>query len=915
MISSLSVIIVSLVYLSLLFLIAWYTERSGNVADRFSSNALVYSLSLAVYCTAWTFYGSIGRVGNNGFQFLAVYIGPTLVAPLWYIVTRKLIRISKTQRLGTIADFISSRYGGDIALGIIVTAFCFLGVVPYMSLQLKAIAESFAVMTGGRMAHHMFDDKAFMVTLGLVVFSILFGARNAETTGRNKGLIAAIAIESLVKLGAFLVAGVFVVFVLFNGPADLFGRFMLQVKTTQLITVGNSHAYFEWFCICMLSASAATFLPRQYQVGVVENANENHVKQAMWQFPLYMLLINLFVIPIAFAGMVLLGGNGVNGDYTILQLPLSKQHNTMALLIYIGGLSASTSMIIVECIALSTMLSNNIVVPVMIQFGFLRNPNASNLPQITLFIRRLGIFLILMVSYIYYNSIGNYFSLVSIGLTSFVAIAQFLPAILGGLFWKQASKTGVIAGMLVGFAIWFFTLVMPAMGESGLIDAGFIANGVAGIKMLKPYALFGMEGFSPITHATIWSLLLNFGLFMGLSVWLEPSVAERRRGELFVDIWRYADPNDDAFAWKGIAYVSDIEKLLGNFVGKSRAGQLLRGFANRYQLDFSPTDVIHPKLVNYTERILSGYVGAASARMMIGAVTKEEEPNREEMMQVLEESRQLILLNKELLRRTNELQKAKTELETLYGQLKRNDELKDDFLATVTHELRTPITSIRAFSEILEDNPELNETQRQSYLGIITKETERISRLITQVLDLEKYESGKQQLNIAEVDLQAFVKTSTETVQQLLEGRKLNVEWWMPENERIAAFDEDKMMQVVINLLSNAIKFTSPETGIINFSVWPESGMLVMKVSDNGKGIPDELKELIFDKFYQAENQALRKPKGSGLGLAISRRIVLLHSGHIYAETNEGGGAVFVVKLPLDKVNTDIHEQKSIDSG
>lgn len=489
-------------------------------------------------------------------------------------------------------------------------------------------------------------------------------------------------------------------------------------------------------------------------------------------------------------------------------------------------------------------------------------------------------------------------------------MAQFVPAIVGGIFWKRANKVAAITGTFAGFGMWFYTLVLPSVAGNSWISASFVTDGPFGISWLKPYELFTLQEFSPVTNALFWSMLVNLLCFILFSVWLSQSSEEKNQAEIFVDIFNYSELYENSVVWKGTAYLNDIQKLLGSFIGPLRAEQLLRGFANRYKIDWQTTQSIDPRLVSYTERILSGYVGSASARLMIATTAKEEELNIEGLMDVLRESQQLIYLNKELTRKTDELKHAKDQLEEANLNLKKLDELKDDFLTTVTHELRTPITSIRAFSEILYDNEDLGSDQRQHYLGIITRETERISRLISQVLDLEKYESGKQNLYLSDINLAEFIRECADSVEQLLRHNEIKLEIRQEPGIGSVVFDRDKLMQVVINLLSNAIKHVEPKNGEIVLKAGLENDYLKISVLDNGKGIGESYQKAIFDKFYQADDQTVRKPKGSGLGLPISRKIVELHGGEINVLSTLNEGAYFYFTIPLSLRNLMFKEEK-----
>jgi Na+/proline symporter/nitrogen-specific signal transduction histidine kinase len=902
--SNVGLILVSLGYLTLLFSIAYWAEQRKRQGKSVIHNGYVYALSMAVYCTAWTYYGSVGRAAVRGIDFVAIYLGPTLVAALFWPILRKMIRIAKTQRINSIADFISTRYGKNFSIAIVVTLFCVAGIIPYIALQIKAIAESFDIMHAGRAAvidsstNWFFNDTAFYSTALIGFFIILYGTRSVDASEKHEGLVAAIAFESVIKLVAFLAVGAFVVWGLFDGPADLFEQASQQPQNASLFTLqGGASGYLGWTAMIVLSMFAILLLPRQFQVQVVENTSEQHVNKAIWIFPLYLFLISLFVLPIALAGNLIFAETGTSADHYVLALPLQADKPLLALLTYIGGFSAATSMMIVSTIALSIMLSNNLIMPALLSLPAFRNAVDTSIQKTILYIRRFSIIGVLMLAYFYDKWIAHQQSLVSIGLVSFAAVAQFAPAVLGGMYWKQASKNGALWGIIAGFMIWFFTLVVPSMVSGDILDTTVLTDGLFGWSWLKPFHLFGDSGMDYITHSLFWSLLLNTGLFCLISLYDKRNAQEVYQAELFVDINRFAGVQEQASTWRGTAYLPDLKTLLANFLGKDRAESILQGYArrNQIQLDQKQAD---PRLVSFSERVLSGVIGSAAARTMVQSVTKEEEVSMDEVLNILRENQQMIGMNKELRRKSQELERATRELTRANEQLRSLDEVKDEFLYTVTHELRTPLTSIRALSEIVFDNPDLPIEQQQEYLGAVIRETERLSHLITQVLNLEKYESGRQKLHLNAIDMGEVWRHTAEAAQPLLREKNLTLHWHLPNTMMLLTADEYLIRQVAYNLLSNAIKFAQHDIHVRathNYDEWQ------FTVEDDGRGIPEEELVLIFDKFFQAKNQTLQKPEGSGLGLAICRKIMDMHEGRIWAENRPEGGARFIFTLRTDR--------------
>ena len=918
-------------YLALLFGVAYAAERRSATRQSLVANPYVYALSMAVYCTAWAYYGSVGRAAHQGLSFVGIYLGPALLAPAWWLVLRKIVRVCRQQRLTSIADFISARYGKSAALGALVTAVCVLGVVPYIALQIKAISSSFVVLvgSGGRVE----ASVAALFTAGaLAVFTILFGVRSVEATERHEGVVLAVALESLVKLLAFLVLGVFVTFGLFHGFADVFDQAAAVPALARLFTLhgaGTSSA--EWLTLLVLSMSAVLLLPRQFQVAVVENVSEDHLRKAMWLFPLYLLIINIFVLPIAFGGMLRLGGGSFDADTFVLALPLATGHSWLALLTYLGGLSAASSMIIVETVALSVMISNHLLMPLLVREVSGR-PGAqprrfAYLGRVALQSRRGAVVLVLALAYGYYAAVGRQLPLVNTGLVSFAAVAQFVPAVLGGLYWKGGTRRGATLGLLAGFAVWFFTLVLPTVVGPGRLPESILTAGVGGISALRPGALLGLSGLDYLSHGLFWSWFFNIGLYVGVSLACPPSALELRQADVFVDVFRRRSLAEEVAGWQGHPLLPDVRALLLGFLGKKRTTQALQAFAQRFpdalsfnneQLTFNSQQIreaesevsnqqpatqftaADPRLLLYAEKLLAGTLGPASARLLLASVAGEEQISYDNVVGILKESQQLLEANRQLQKQSRQLQRLTDELRQAYQQLQALDQQKDEFLYTVTHELRTPLTSIRALAEILADNPDLGEEERERFHNTIGREAERLTRLISLILDLEKLESGQATLVRAPVALAEVAAEAAEAVGQLARAKGIALHLDVPAALPPLPADRDRLMQVLINLLSNAVKACPPGgTGRIGLLAWPAADALLLCVEDNGKGIAQAEHHQIFDKFFQAQHQSLRKPEGSGLGLAITKKLVELHQGRIWVESAPEQGARFFVELPL----------------
>ncbi|SDY47106.1 Na+/proline symporter [Amycolatopsis xylanica] len=631
------VVTVSVAYLAVLFAVAFYGDRRADAGRSLISRGTIYALSLTVYATSWTYYGSVGRAATSGVGFLTTYLGPTLMFGLGWLVLRRIIRISRRNRITSLADFISARYGKSTWLGGLVTVIAVLGVVPYIALQLKAVSTTFEVIRrqpDTTPAVPFFQDTALYVALLLAGFAILFGTRHLDATERHEGMVAAIAFESVVKLVAFVAAGVFVTFGLYGGFGDLFTQ-AAHAKLTTLFSLGGTTATWTWMIV--LSGLAVLLLPRQWQVGVVENVDEGHLKRAIWMFPLYLLVINIFVLPIAAAGLLKFGGS-VNPDTFVLALPMASAQEALTLLVFVGGLSAATGMIIVETVALSTMVSNSLVVPILLR-RYPRLTRRGDLAGVTLAVRRIAIVLVMLLGYAYFRFAGQGTELVSIGLVSFAGVAQFAPAILGGLFWKGGTRNGALAGMSAGFAVWAYTLALPTFADAGLLPRSFLAHGPFGIAALRPQALFGLTGMDPVGHAMFWSMLVNIGGYFAVSLaGRPPTAAERAQAVLFVDA--LADPERPRI-WRGRVTVGELRTLTERFVGADGA---LDKYARDRGLAVAPEAEAAPELVQHAETLLAGSVGAASARIMIASVVGEEQLRVEEVMELLDEASQVAAL-------------------------------------------------------------------------------------------------------------------------------------------------------------------------------------------------------------------------------------------------------------------------------
>ncbi|EAR62740.1 PAS domain S-box protein [Neptuniibacter caesariensis] len=531
MLSTSTLLIALFLYIVALLLVAWLGQRGSEKARKLSDSPLIYTLSLAVFCTSWTFYGSVGKAATGGMSFLAIYFGPTLAMLFAWVMMRRLIFLKNELRITSIADLLAVRYFRSQKIATLVTVMVLVGAAPYISIQLKAINTSLSVLQtspGVDIPQGFIDNLPLMVALSLGLFTILFGVRRLDPTERHPGIILALAFECVLKLVAFIAVGLFVCFSLFDSPVAML-KVASEVSVTTTENLIKTPDFFQWTTLLLLSASAFFFLPRQFHVAVVENSSPQHFKTAQWGFPLYIFLINLFVIPIALAGL-LLGYQPEQADSFVLLLPLEHGDPGLALFAFIGGVSAAIGMVMICAIALSTMLVNHLLLPVIE-----RLPALGLLKRYLLQLRWVAVFIVVLGGHLFNALVGGSYMLVNIGLISFAAVAQFAPATLGGLFWRKGTLNGALLGLSLGFCFWIYCLVVPTFVRSGWIDAGLLSDGLLGISWLRPEALFNLNALDWLSHGVFWSLAFNFIGYVVGSLYSRPGVEERNYYLQFMD--------------------------------------------------------------------------------------------------------------------------------------------------------------------------------------------------------------------------------------------------------------------------------------------------------------------------------------------------------------------------------------------
>ncbi len=885
-------------YLCLLWVISMYFEKWRNSGHGFSRKPLIYGLAITVYASAWTFFGAVGEAAAHGYAYLPVLIGPALMAAFWMIWLRKAILISKSQGIGSIADFLAARFGKSIFLGGLVSLLILLAMLPYLALQFKALGIAFAAFTGPVSSMRLRNaspsierDTVFYIALALAVFAAFWGARRLDSNEPQKGLVAVIAFEALLIWIVFLVFALVMVW----GHEGGIGAIFVESG----FPVSNQPPSSDWMYLLVASGLSVTLLPHVFHMAVVENTQPNHVRQASYVFPAYLFVFALFALPIGLLGSLKYGMFNIDPDAYLMVLAREIHPIWVGIPVFVGGLAASVGVLVLAVLALSNMVTNNLLVPVFLKTTLFRNPGFSELSRRLIGLRQVTIGLIFLLAYIYYHLLGRHVSLADSGRTALIGVLQFAPMAFAGLYWRQATRKGAVVGLVAGMLLWAYCLVVPQLAELGYFSRNLITDGPFGILWLKPTGLFGMNSLSTFSHAIVWSVAANLALFIGVSQFTTPDRIEQEQAAIFVNTPSYVKDEREAGKWRGKAGMKDLNMLMGRFLGEQKTRTLLEGFAHRNGYNLDSLSTADSDLVMYAERQLAGVIGSASARLLISSIVVEEPVTMKEVIEVLDERQALFQYSQELERKSKEIIQKGKELNEAYQSLLEMDSLKNEFITTVTHELRTPITSIRSLCSILYHNPDLPEEKRKSFLEIVISESERVSRLITQVLDLEKMEAGLAELEADAVDMVEVIKASAEAVMPLIQEKGIELEVKAPKKVSNFTGDRDRLVQVVVNLLSNAIKFVNEEKGWIGVFLEEKDQQLILSVKDNGKGIPKEFQPYVFDKFTQFSDHKSGVKQGSGLGLSISWRIIRIHKGSISVEGEEGEGATFVVKLPL----------------
>ncbi len=874
---------VCLGYVALLFAIAFIVDRRTRRGPiDWLQSPVIYTLSISVYCTSWTFYGAVGSAARNGLEFVAIYLGPTLVFIGWWFLLRKLVRIGRAHRVTSIADLISSRYGKSSFLAVLVTAIVVLATTPYIALQLQSLTRTYQVIDTDADAF----TTAFWIAAGMALFTILFGTRTLDANERHHGVVAAIALEAIVKLVALIAVGVFATYVVADGFADVFADVDIEA-------LGGEDIFGpRWAVLIFLSATAIICLPRQFQVTIVENIDESHLKTASWLFPAYLFGMSLFTMPIALVGLNTMP-EGSNPDLFVLTIPLANQQYELALLAYLGGFSSATSMVIVAAIAVSTMVSNHIVMPILLRLLAPDRAVSGDVRDLLLTARRFSIAIVLGLGFLYFWLSGGSAALAAIGLIAFVGVAQFMPSLVGGLFWRGATRTGAICGLVTGFILWAYTLFLPSFEGQVLIGPQVLADGPWGIEALRPQALLGLQGMDPLVHAVVWSVGLNALVFLVVSSLTRRGLVERLQATLFVDVFRSAGGAPTTVATTS-AGAEDLFILAQRILGSEPARRLFNEMA---RTQGSSSNLPHPTddVIARLERELAGSIGAASAHAMVQRIAGRETVGMTELIDIADETHELIVTSRRLAEKSAELERTAEELRSVNERLRSLDAQKDDFVSQVSHELRTPMTSIRSFSEILMDEDDISIEDRNRFVSIIHNESRRLTSLLDELLDMNRLETGMADLRLEALDVNDAVGEALDAVMGMTRKAGIAVTSTLDPQLPPVRSNSGRLRQVLMNILSNAVKYNISDTPEIHVRTTTNGEAVLIDVIDNGGGVSRKDAAVVFEKFARGERAD--RDQGAGLGLPICRAIMRAMDGNVTVEFVPDNSSFFRITL------------------
>ncbi len=919
MIDSFTVIAVLCLYMAILFLIAIWVERRSEEGPSPVNHPLVYSFSLAVYCTGWTYYGSVGKAATSGLLFLPIYLGPTLIIVLWWTVLRKLVRIKTTHHITSIADFISARYNKSQPLAALTTIIALVGTMPYIALQFKAVISTFGIITSGVAE----TDSWVHLHVGplvaglMIIFTIILGIRRLDPTERHPGLIMAVSAECLVKLLAFLAAGIFVTYFLFDGFADVFNLMAMKLELNPgTVWPTESVSPITWATYTLLAMSAVMFLPRQFHVSVVENFDENHIRTAMWVFPLYMVLINIFVLPLAMGGLLKGYGAG-QADTFVLRLPLDAGQRWLSLLVFLGGCSAATGMIMISSITVSTMVTNHLLLPLVSEVRSL-----SFLRKNLLRCRWGAVAGVILIGYWFELHVGESHMLVNIGMISFAAAFQFAPIILGGIFWRRGNETGALMGLSAGFLVWFYTLLLPAFVRSGWISESLLTAGPWGIGFLKPEQLFGVAPLDSLNHTVCWSLFFNAGLYVLGSLYFKQTEEERNVAEDFVGALTtgpaLSKPDDRKSDIDFESKRAMIQELFGQYFGETEAKSFTEkcvyasGIEDKSSISIVELAALHGEV----ERLLAGSLGTASAHRALEHAGIFSDAEAVELSEVYagilaglkvspEELKRKIdyyqereaLLTHHAAELEEKVRERTCDLEAAQEELIKREKLSvlGQLTAVVSHELRNPLGVIGFSTHYVSKRlPDVDEKIRK-HLDRIEQQVGLCDSIIGELLE---YTRGRRS-NVTKGHINPWLE---EILDQIAPRDKVTIVRELCANLPEVNFDREKLRRVVINLVENALQAVTERMEmekailyrpVVKVATASEGDCLLIEVEDNGIGMDSQTAARSFDPLFTT------RPRGTGLGLAIVKKIVEEHSGRVSLKSEPHRGTMIAIAIPM----------------
>jgi Na+/proline symporter/signal transduction histidine kinase len=639
------ILVCAFLYVASLFAIAIYGDSERGIAKTKSYSPLIYALSLAVYCSSWTFYGAVGTAASSGWGFLPIYLGPLLVFIFAGPLLNKLVRVGKRQNTTSIADFLASRYSKKRGIAFLATLICTVAGIPYIGLQLKAVTNSLTVVSQASSMPLNSSNTALFVAIAMIIFAILFGTRQVDASKHHHGIMLTVAFESLVKLGALIVLAFYVVFYFYSG----FGEFKGELLATgQFNWTGLNMSFLTQL---LLASGAVLVLPRQFHVMVVENTHRSHLKTARWVFPLYLIIISIVILPITAAGLRLFQNADINADTYVLLLPQVAEQTWLVVLVFIGGFSASVAMIVITTLALSTMLSNDALFPMLI-----RNRLAQDSQQVANWLiqmRRFIIVGVILSAWLYSVIFGQSEALSKIGLLAFSLVVQLLPALLLGLYWRDAHYRGAYAGMLIGSLTWAWTLLVPMLSDVGFISTTLIEQGPWGISWLRPEQLLGFQFNDALSHGVFFSLTFNVSSFVWFSMRAKHSLADRLQASAFVQLDKHLLTNQPKKSERQIRS-GDLVSMLERFAGTAQTRRWISDFERVNHFRIIDDEPPAAELIRYIERTLSGVIGASSARAMIHSAVAGSVLHLEDVVTFFDETTRAIQFNQKVLSSTLE---------------------------------------------------------------------------------------------------------------------------------------------------------------------------------------------------------------------------------------------------------------------